>query len=330
MESKEIMELSISLKGEILSSNFSEFCDNLKADINAINQSLSTDEDFSEAADNVKGLKIYEKALIDAKKNALEQAADVQKLFEAIDDISETARQARLKLDRQIKAKKEEVRKSILSNALASVIATNQQHFELRIVKAMKGKKTVETQQAAASSEVEAINAEVTATRATMDKFVSVQGTVLVPDPHILELQDSLAVGIELARRLERQRDEEEKATLRAEKAAADAALKAEQKKTAAEKVEVEEPLNEKQAAAVQVGVSAGADTAKSTPAPQVTPATTESEADEFKRLIETIQAGFAPAKAARGALKHSNNIAKAGVFAKALGAAWNTLKGTK
>lgn len=303
------IELAISLKGEVLQSNFPEWCAGIKAVVAQVNQDLISDTDFDRAAGNVKELKAAEDALKDVKAQALKEAADIQALFAEIDDTGEEVRKARLGLDRQIKAKKEEARQAILVDAIGSIIATNHQKYERRIVSAMKGKKTVATQEAAAITTVEAINAEIVATREIMEKFKAEYGPTLLPDPESLEVRDSLEVGIELTRRMERQRDEAEKQMLRDESNELRAkAMAAEQAKADAEKTKDDAIDLERVVAAVA-------------PAEQ-------TAADELAAFLATVAAGFAPAKAARGNLKHPSNKAKAGAFANALSAAWNTLKG--
>ena len=303
------IELAISLRGEVLQSNFPEWCAGIKAVVAQVNQDLITDADFDRAAGNVKELKVAENALRDVKAQALKEAADIQALFAEIDDTGEEVRKARLGLDSQIKAKKEEARQVILMDAIGSIIATNHQKYERRIVSAMKGKKTVATQEAAATATVEAINTEIVATREIMEKFKAEYGPTLLPDPESLEVRDSLEVGIELTRRMERQRDEAEKQMLRDESNELRAkAMAAEQAKADAEKTKDDAIDLERVVAAVA-------------PAEQ-------TAADELSAFLATVAAGFAPAKIARANLKHPSNKAKAVSFAKALAAAWHTLKG--
>ena len=307
-ESKPI-ELAISLKGEVLQSNFPEWCAGIKAVVAQVNQVLSTDADFDRAASNVKELKAAENALKDVKAQALKEAADIQALFAEIDDTGAEVRKARLGLDRQIKANKEETRLAILMHAIVSIIATNQQKYERRIVSAMKGKKTVATQEAAATDTVKMINAEVLATREIMQKFTAEYGPTLIPDPESLELRDSLEVGVELTRRLERQRDEAEKQKLR------DESNELRAKATAAELFKADAEKNKDDA------VDFNRVMAKVAPAEH-------SAGDELASFLATVAAGFAPAKAARANLQHRSNKDKAGAFANALSAAWSTLKG--
>ena len=116
-------ELSITLTGEITSSNFDEWKQDLIQQIQSVNTSLTSDADFAAAVKHVKQFKTAEKSLKEAKQSALEQAADIQKLFAAIDEVSEEARQARLTLDRQIKVRKEEIKEAVITRGIETVQA---------------------------------------------------------------------------------------------------------------------------------------------------------------------------------------------------------------
>lgn len=116
-------QLIIKLTGEIQSSNFNEWKKDLIAQIKSIKTELTTDNDFAVATQHVKLFKSAEKSLKEAKQSAIEQAADIQKLFAAIDEVSEEARQTRLKLDRQIKVRKLEIKEELIDTGL-KIIST--------------------------------------------------------------------------------------------------------------------------------------------------------------------------------------------------------------
>ena len=103
-------QLVIKLTGKINSSNFDEWKKDLILQIQGTIIDLATDDDFAEAAEQVKSFKSAEKSLKQAKQSAIDQAEEIQHLFSAIDEISEEARQARLFLERQIKARKLEIK----------------------------------------------------------------------------------------------------------------------------------------------------------------------------------------------------------------------------
>ncbi len=114
-------ELIIKLKGEVTDTNFDEWKNELIARVKNVNTDLVKDEDFANAEDDVKAIKAGEKSLKAAKASALEQADEIQKLFAAIDEVSEEARQARLSLERQIKKRKLEIKEEIIDSGYEAI-----------------------------------------------------------------------------------------------------------------------------------------------------------------------------------------------------------------
>lgn len=116
-------KLSIVISGVIEKSNFDEWKTDLVEKIRSVNTDLKTDDDFVAAGKHVKQFKAAEKSLKEAKQSALQQAAEINKLFEAIDTVSEEARQARLKLDKQIKKRKKEIKLEFVEQGVTSIKA---------------------------------------------------------------------------------------------------------------------------------------------------------------------------------------------------------------
>ncbi|MGD9563529.1 MAG: hypothetical protein AB7F88_16040 [Pyrinomonadaceae bacterium] len=128
-------QLTIRLKGEIQSSNFAEWKNDLIAQIQSVNTELSTDDDFVEAIRHVKLFREAEKYLKSAKQSAIDQASDIQRLFAAIDEISEKARQARLSLQRQINVRKTEVKEGCIQSGIDDVRSfINRQNSDFQLV----------------------------------------------------------------------------------------------------------------------------------------------------------------------------------------------------
>ena len=115
-------DLVVRVQGAILESNLDQYKQQIIAQIQAANKELKTDGDFTDAESAVKYLSKTEKAIIQSKSDALKQAADVQKLFEAMDEINEEVRQARLGLQRQIKARKEEIKCAAIDDAYQRIV----------------------------------------------------------------------------------------------------------------------------------------------------------------------------------------------------------------
>jgi hypothetical protein len=114
-------QLIIKLSGEIQSSNFDEWKSELIDQIQATNTELTTDAQFAGAANKVKQFKSAEKALKIAKESAINQAAEIQQLFSAIDEVSEEVRQVRLSLERQIKVRKLEIKEEYIESGMQVV-----------------------------------------------------------------------------------------------------------------------------------------------------------------------------------------------------------------
>ncbi|MEE9321594.1 MAG: hypothetical protein V3U76_14195 [Granulosicoccus sp.] len=127
-------ELIIKLTGEIQSSNFDEWKTDLIKQIQSTRTELTTDDEFAAAVDHVKQFKKAEKALKAAKQSALEQAADIQALFAAIDEVAAEARAARLTLERQIKTRKQELKEAAISagtDTIKAMLAAQSADFQL-------------------------------------------------------------------------------------------------------------------------------------------------------------------------------------------------------
>ena len=127
-------ELTIKLTGEIQDSNFDEWKKDLIKQIKATPTELSTDDEYAAADDQVKQFKTAEKALKKAKQSALEQAGDIQTLFDAIDEVSAETREIRLTLERQIKARKKQIKADSMKQGMAAIkamIASQSADFKL-------------------------------------------------------------------------------------------------------------------------------------------------------------------------------------------------------
>lgn len=107
-------DLTITLTGEVRESNFDEWKDVLVERIRAVDVELSADDDFRAANDSVRQFREAEQTLKAAKQAALEQAADINRLFDAVDAVAEETRQARLGLERRIRTRRQEIRQQAL------------------------------------------------------------------------------------------------------------------------------------------------------------------------------------------------------------------------
>lgn len=149
-------ELVIQLTGEVVTSNFDDWKRDLIARIRAVDTELRTDSQFAQASRDVQHFKAAELTLKQAKQSAISQAADIQRLFAAIDEVAEEVRQVRLSLERQVKRRKLEIKEAFIRAGRERIRACIEQmspdfqaidhsefldpgHFEL----AVKGKASV-------------------------------------------------------------------------------------------------------------------------------------------------------------------------------------------
>ena len=106
----------------------------------------------------------------------MEQAAEINKLFDAIDEVSEEARQARLTLERQIKQRKEEIRDEIVDTGMQEIesfinsqpdnfTAANNERFISRVdlESFTKGKRSTDSMQKAVDEAVAGVKHRITA-----------------------------------------------------------------------------------------------------------------------------------------------------------------------
>lgn len=346
-ETIEETDLVISLEGKILDSNFDEFRSRLKERIRSLNYELKTDADFDSAEQNAKALKGAEKSLAATKEHALEQAEDIQKLFAAIDDVSDEAKEARLNLEKQIKARKDQRKREILDAALDSLDATLKRNYRQRIEQAMKGKRTIDTLERAAQAEAKTIQSEVDAARKIIERHRVEHGATLLHDVEALEQRPAEDVAVELSRRLERQRDEEEKKRLREEaekrqREQRESEAKAKAEAEARAKQDLPSNLNTGPAEATgerNTGPTVGARTVESSGVAARANATVfsghrtaasepkaETPSEEMQRFRNTVVQAFGPVKEARAQLIHPQNIERAERFAKVLTEGWKQL----
>ncbi|WVM87961.1 YqaJ viral recombinase family protein [Halopseudomonas pachastrellae] len=158
--------LRIELTGMVTASNLDEFKATALAVIGNVNDQLETDQDFADAEQAVKWCSDVEGRLKAAKDHALSQTSTIDELFRALDEISETARQKRLALDKLVKARKTQIREDIVmtaAKALTGHIAALNEGLGPRIRLpdyradfngAIKGKKTIASLRDAADTEL--------------------------------------------------------------------------------------------------------------------------------------------------------------------------------
>lgn len=109
--------LRIEVQGAVTASNLDAFKVTALSAIRAVNTELVTDQDFADADKAVEWCEEVESRLASAKEHALAQTESIDHLFRTIDEISEEARQVRLKLAKLVKSEKESRKEQIVLQA---------------------------------------------------------------------------------------------------------------------------------------------------------------------------------------------------------------------
>jgi hypothetical protein len=298
-EKFKIISLDVRVKGEITTNNLPEFRAQALAAIAKINRNLKTDEDFGQAELDVKALKSAETAIREAALRIYSE--ELQKLSKAVLEVAEECRIPRLEMEKLIAAEKAKVIHALVEKHLAKfdicprlAITT----YLTAIQTAVKGKRTLESMDAAAADCVASKQKEIHECRTIIASFESAHGADLIADREKLEVETPAGLSAELRRRFEAKRARDEAA---AQKAKADA--------------EIAELKAQAQAAPVIAPI---------TPAPSAEPenpvlSAVETEPEEMDRFKSLIVSAFAPVKIARESLSYPRNIAKAQIFANSL-----------
>ncbi|MNJ43904.1 hypothetical protein D3C77_389300 [compost metagenome] len=154
--------LRIEVTGMVTASNLDAFKSHALQVFQSINTELKTDQDFANAETTVKWCSEVEDRLKAAKEYALSQTESIDVLFKAIDDIAAEARRKRLELDKLVKSRKETIvmdSAKALQDHIDQINATLGGKIRMPRVPAdfagaVKGKRTVDSLNEAANSEL--------------------------------------------------------------------------------------------------------------------------------------------------------------------------------
>jgi hypothetical protein len=320
------LELSIAVKGEIVSSNFEDFKAFAESQIMAISFDLKTDEDFAQADEDAKGLKKFEGTLTQAKADALAQMDELNTLLASVDELGGLARSTRLELEKRVKARKQEVRDGIVRDGIAALEVRNREFSDM-IGEAIKGKSSLVKMQEAVTETVNRINERIQSNREIYAKAKDEIGDAVAYGEDAFVCLTVEAAKVEMERRIERHRAAIKEVELKAERDR----LQKEADERARQERLAEQSRQETARVAAQAAEEAVPAVKESLPT--AAPATVnqpltvegESEAEERARFQNIVKSAFAPIKEARASLAHPANIDRAQAFADALGAAWKT-----
>ncbi|PSV11689.1 homogentisate 1,2-dioxygenase [Photobacterium kishitanii] len=159
---RDLPALTYKMDGLTLNSNFDIFKQATMALIEKSKLPIETDQEFADAEQLVKVFKGAEDKLKALSEQVLGEVQSIDAFIKELKFISEQIRQARLATDKQVKSRKDEIRKGILNDANAKI----QQHLNalsleikapmpiptVSVLNAMKGKKTVQSLEEAADT----------------------------------------------------------------------------------------------------------------------------------------------------------------------------------
>lgn len=163
----ELPALMVEITGSVTASNLVQWKEIVTERIAGINTDLQTDEDFANADAMVKFLDDGEKRIDLVKSQAQANAADIDRVFRALDEIKASMRAKRLELDKLVTKRKESIKIEIMQggkDALAAHIAgLNKRLAKVQMppiaadfAAAIKGKRNLESMRDAVSSLVAA------------------------------------------------------------------------------------------------------------------------------------------------------------------------------
>ncbi|WP_407330592.1 YqaJ viral recombinase family protein [Enterovibrio sp. 27052020O] len=161
---RDLPAISYRMEGLSLHSNIDVFKEAALALVEQSKKTIETDQDFANAEAQVKVFKSAETKIKALSEQVLGEVQDIDTFSKDLAFIGEQIRQARLATDKQVKARKEEIRKQILDaattelreylNTLSTEIGAVMPAPAVSIIDAMKGKKTVTSLQEAADTAV--------------------------------------------------------------------------------------------------------------------------------------------------------------------------------
>ena len=316
------LELIVSVKGEIIKSNFDEFEAYALEQLAGINTDLNTDEDFGQAAADEKALKVAESKFKEVENQILAEMDAVSDLINRTRGLGEKYSAKRLALGKELRNRKAAIIAGIKADAIAS-ISIKHPKAELRIAEAMKNKRTLASLKQHAEAEAVRIEAEVQRAREVVEQFIDDHGRDIVYDEHKLLVMDCELVAAELSRRVERKAAALKEAELKAE------AEKARQEAEAQRRAEWERREAEAKAENTPATVEASPEEVRTTEpsafVPEEREPTVEEEKAEGLQILRTSLIAF---REWRSGIQHGENREAFGKCAMAINEAFTELKG--
>lgn len=114
LELPKMPPLVLVLKGEVTANNIDDVKTKAIAVFESVNTDLQTDQDFKDAKDFVKWCKSIEDSLKEAKDKALKQTASIADMFEAIDEVLDSASTKRLQVNKIVTTREKTIKQEIV------------------------------------------------------------------------------------------------------------------------------------------------------------------------------------------------------------------------
>lgn len=158
------LTLVAKVRGDVLETNFDDVRAKVTEYINSINYHPVSAEEYADAKGTVKFLSSVEKALGDAERQILAGSGSIYKLMDGIADLKEQTRKARLDLNRAVTKKEKQIKEKVVSDytglviqardflintGIPSDVLPRKAEIESSLRDAAKGKRKLETFEAA-------------------------------------------------------------------------------------------------------------------------------------------------------------------------------------
>ncbi len=221
MDKMQLPALTVQAKAELVSNNFPEFEQAVRKGLDSLGYELLNEDDVAQAKRDMSALKETEDMIRAVDQAIANGSADIKAVREKLAALAGEVRDFRTARNREVKEWDSKIREQIIEDALDLIDHPELGRFRAVVTVAMKGKRKVSTLREAANKKAGEINAAIQKTREVLGQFEGEHGTLLIPDRDDLLLKPAEAVVNELRHRLEKKRDEDEKARLKAEAEAA-------------------------------------------------------------------------------------------------------------
>lgn len=122
MKQLESKDLILKITGEVQASNLAEFEQTALDVIGNINTTLTTDNDFAEAKENIKSCKAVEIRIANAKQGAIMSMEAVAEMMTVVDRLQDKFRDVRLLLEKTVKTEEARRKKEITDTGITNII----------------------------------------------------------------------------------------------------------------------------------------------------------------------------------------------------------------